>query len=97
MTQAPGGPGRTTSVGKRPRRSEMGWSNDISWQTIMQAAFALPLVAVAVTRRPNAMLVVAFQIAILVFVFASALRYRSYGVRLRRQIRDLDGLGSRAP
>ena len=72
-------------------------ANDISWQTIMimQAAFALPLVAVAVNRRPNAMLVVAFQIVILVFVFASALRYRAYGVRLRRQIRDLDGLGSR--
>lgn len=72
-------------------------ATDISWQTIMilQAAFALPLVAVAVSRRPNATLVVAFQIAILVFVFASALRYRAYGVRLRRQIRDLDGLGSR--
>jgi uncharacterized membrane protein len=72
-------------------------ANDISRQTIMimQAAFALPLVAVAVNRRPNARLMVAFQTAILVVVFASALRYRAYGVRLRRQIRELDGLGSR--
>ena len=72
-------------------------ANDISWQTIMilQAAFALPLVAVAVSRRPNALLTVAFQASILAFVFASALRYRAYGVRLRRQVTELDEMQNR--
>jgi hypothetical protein len=63
---APGALGLEGVRAYRASLERLRIANDISWQTIMilQAAFALPLAAVAVERRPNALLVVAFQLSI---------------------------------
>ena len=66
-------------------------ANDIAWQTVLLVglSFAISMSA-TVAAQGAAALVVALAIPLLAITIVSALRYRGYGQRIRRQIEQLD-------
>ena len=67
-------------------------ANDIAWQTVLLVglSFAVSMSATVVAQGAAAALVVALAIPLLAITIVSALRYRGYGQRIRRQIEQLD-------